>query len=561
MHREGLPLYDPTKRYDDLNEVIFNNTTLTHRGAKLNVFKCTFNPGSNVKSEIGIFKIYRATFNEITFFADHTIPTGNKIMPPATSIAVGFTQFNGNSSNTAVQLINTPSFEIYNNAILEYETGVSLIGSGNSVVILSSNGMQGNKILNCYTGIELFNSVSLFHSNYVFDNVRGINLFNNSYTTFDNTSQPNQVIQNCESIELYASGNSFPTIFRYNQIIDDANLGNTYNDPLIYWDVALQSLNTVQDISLNCWGADFDPEEDLFPYEALIWDPVWQCGGKSGSPMPTSGQDETLYQTGLTYFAEEDYINAEATFKNLVEIYPQSRFAKAVLHELFALEHFTNYDFATLHHYFASISPEHTAIFNTADFLATRCHVKERNWQPAVNWYENRIENPPSYQDSVFAVIDLGEIHLMMEADTMDGAKSGAVHYRLTNIKPKSKQEHETNRTMLLATLPQIKKPQTESPHTPNLRPHPNKKGALGQNIPNPANGVTTINYEIYTEGTVEIRIYNLTGQLIKNLPQGTLAEGKHQTKITVSGMSVGMYHYALFVNGERVDAKKLVVN
>jgi hypothetical protein len=110
-----------------------------------------------------------------------------------------------------------------------------------------------------------------------------------------------------------------------------------------------------------------------------------------------------------------------------------------------------------------------------------------------------------------------------------------------------------------LATLPQIKKPQTEQPITPNLLT--DKKGALGQNIPNPATGTTTIGYEIYTEGTVEILIYNTMGQVIKSVPQGTLTTGKYQTKVTVSDMPVGIYHYALFVNGERTDTKKLVVN
>ena len=68
-----------------------------------------------------------------------------------------------------------------------------------------------------------------------------------------------------------------------------------------------------------------------------------------------------------------------------------------------------------------------------------------------MSWYK-------FFQDSVFAVIDLGYIHLMMEADTAGGSKSGTVRYRLEEIKPKSKQHYEENKTTLLATLPQIKK-------------------------------------------------------------------------------------------------------
>ena len=217
-----------------------------------------------------------------------------------------------------------------------------------------------------------------------------------------------------------------------------------------------------------------------------------------------------------------------------------------------------------MHNYYTSISPEDTVLFNAADFLATRCHVKDKNWQPAVDWYEYRIENPPSYQDSVFAVIDLGDIHLMMEAEQMNGVRSGKAFYRLAEVKPKSKEHYEETKAMLLATLPQIKKLQNDNPNpsTPqSLNPSTPQKGALGQNMPNPATGITTIDFEMYTEGIAEIRIYNLSGQLVKKLPQGTLVAGKYQTKVSVAGMAVGMYHYALFINGERVDAKKLVVN
>jgi len=65
----------------------------------------------------------------------------------------------------------------------------------------------------------------------------------------------------------------------------------------------------------------------------------------------------------------------------------------------------------------------------------------------------------------------------------------------------------------------------------------------------------------MYTEGIVEIRIYNISGQLLQALPQGTLGQGSYQATVSLAGLSAGMYHYALFVNGERVDAKKMVVN
>jgi len=82
----------------------------------------------------------------------------------------------------------------------------------------------------------------------------------------------------------------------------------------------------------------------------------------------------------------------------------------------------------------------------------------------------------------------------------------------------------------------------------------------LGQNIPNPANGTTTIAYGVNTEGTVEIAIYNATGQLVKNFPQGTQKAGTYHAKISFVGISAGIYSYVLLVNGERADARKMVI-
>ena len=307
------------------------------------------------------------------------------------------------------------------------------------------------------------------------------------------------------------------------------------------------------DITYNCWGKNFKETYHLYPTYAFIWSPDWKCEGKSGTP--TRGDDEILYLAGLDYFSAEDYPTAEATFKEVIETYPESHFAIAALHELFALEHYTNQDFYNLYSYYMLFSPADSNLFHTADFLATRCHVKERNWQPAVDWYENRIENPPSYQDSIFAVIDLGALHLMIEQDTASGTKGSYCSYRLAEVKPASKQVYETHKTALLATLPQIKKPQTDKPQNQGLQ-----KGALGECIPNPTNGNATISYEIYTDGIVEIKVFNAMGQLVKSFPQGTLKQGNYQAKITLSDLPAGLYHYTLLVNGEKTDARKLVV-
>jgi tetratricopeptide (TPR) repeat protein len=379
-------------------------------------------------------------------------------------------------------------------------------------------------------------------------------LYNNSYTFFNNNidsiSTP-QIIRDNKSYELYASENSFPSIFRWNQIIDAYNL----QDPLLWWDIDTYERIKARNINHNYWGEKFVKQDALYPCSAFICDTIWHPESDKGS---IESRAETIYQSGLYHFAAENYSAAETTFKELIEEYPASQFATAAMHELLALKQLTTQDFETLRVYYSTFTEADSTLFDIAQFLSTRCNIIEKNWQPAITWYENRIQNPPTYQDSIFAVIDLGDIYLQMEADSanMELKAKSFIFSRFPNIKPKSRVEFEKNKSALLATLPQKKSVQKEQPLA-----NGNPKGSLQQNIPNPANQTTTIIYELYAEGNIEIQIYNILGQQVQTIPFGIKKAGIFETEISLKTIPAGMYEYALFIDGIRIDAKKMIVN
>ncbi|MCL2074555.1 MAG: T9SS type A sorting domain-containing protein, partial [Marinilabiliaceae bacterium] len=267
---------------------------------------------------------------------------------------------------------------------------------------------------------------------------------------------------------------------------------------------------------------------------------------------------ETIYETALDYLSEEDYGAAQTSFIDLIENHAETPFANAALHELLALQQFTDQDFNGLRTYFETFTVSDTTLYETAQFLSTRCNVLERQWQPAIDWYENRIENPPSYPDSIFAVIDLGDIYLRMEGDTlgMELKSKTFILSRFPEFIPKSKSAFERTKSALLATLPQKQTLKTVPPIAIG-----NEKGALGQNIPNPARVSTTVEYAIYIDGNVEIKLFNALGQLVETFSEGTKETGIYSIEIPLSKIPEGFYHYALYINGERVEAKTMVRN
>ena len=87
----------------------------------------------------------------------------------------------------------------------------------------------------------------------------------------------------------------------------------------------------------------------------------------------------------------------------------------------------------------------------------------------------------------------------------------------------------------------------------------------LGQNFPNPFNPVTKIKYSIknsvsgiqYSE--VKLIIYNIVGKEVTTLVNNRQTKGDYEVRFDGSNLSSGIYFYTLFVDGNRIDTKKMI--
>jgi hypothetical protein len=75
-------------------------------------------------------------------------------------------------------------------------------------------------------------------------------------------------------------------------------------------------------------------------------------------------------------------------------------------------------------------------------------------------------------------------------------------------------------------------------------------KYTLAQNYPNPFNPTTTINFTLPYESNVKIVVYNVTGEVVKVLVNGTQSAGTHQVVLNSNSqgieMSSGVYFYQI---------------
>lgn len=82
----------------------------------------------------------------------------------------------------------------------------------------------------------------------------------------------------------------------------------------------------------------------------------------------------------------------------------------------------------------------------------------------------------------------------------------------------------------------------------------------LKQNYPNPFNPSTTIEFAIPKAGFVSLKVYDITGKEISSDINVMMNPGAVKHNFNGSGLASGTYFYTLYVNGERIDTKKMVL-
>jgi hypothetical protein len=81
----------------------------------------------------------------------------------------------------------------------------------------------------------------------------------------------------------------------------------------------------------------------------------------------------------------------------------------------------------------------------------------------------------------------------------------------------------------------------------------------LDQNAPNPFNQTTIIHYYVpQTAGNALLTVADMTGKNIKTFPLSTMGSG--QLMIQTSQLAAGTYTYSLYVDGNLIDTRKMLV-
>ena len=82
---------------------------------------------------------------------------------------------------------------------------------------------------------------------------------------------------------------------------------------------------------------------------------------------------------------------------------------------------------------------------------------------------------------------------------------------------------------------------------------------SLGQNYPNPVTATTEIPFYLADGGKAVIRLYNVTGRLVKEIANDTFVPGENVVKFDAAGLSEGIYYYQI-TTGKFKQSRKMAI-
>ena len=168
-------------------------------------------------------------------------------------------------------------------------------------------------------------------------------------------------------------------------------------------------------------------------------------------------------------------------------------------------------------------------------------------YNDAISNYESILLNDPTYNDSVYAVINIGNTYL--EAQGSYKSASGIFGY----LRPESETAHAVKTKKLLLSL--------RDEELPPVFEYPETGHKLGQNYPNPYSTNTIIDIYIAERSTVRIRIFSPLGMMVDELPFGTMDKGSYHIEYSHPNLKDGVYYYTLEVDGFRIGTKKMIIS
>ncbi|MDO9576773.1 MAG: FlgD immunoglobulin-like domain containing protein [Candidatus Cloacimonadales bacterium] len=379
------------------------------------------------------------------------------------------------------------------------------------------------------------------------------------------------------SNNLFSSSNLIHIRFYNSGIIDLLKGHNDFWDPLMN-DFRFANDYEVMANTINCNGNYWsdrdpsDPHQDYTDYIDMNYNPpgliVADHSLMDDDPNCISiGETESRYEEAGLLEYEGDTEAALSLYESILtdQLEEEKSFWKNSIDRVFSLSLKLNENLNGLilfYDTFISNIPNFVPIEEKDELISfvknyqKKVQIEIKNYQEAADIVVERIDNPTSPVDSLFAVMELENIYYLA---TLENGRSN-VFTTYQQHEPEDCRQLQIWHDEHWQQINELLGIEDENENiTIPVKPE------LYNNYPNPFNPETTISFSIPEDSKVGITIYNIKGQKVKTLVSEDLEKGIHKViwdSKDSSGKSVssGVYFYKLDVNGKTKGLKKMLL-
>ena len=432
-----------------------------------------------------------------------------------------------------ITLANKTNASFKHCEIRDAEIGV-LTEDNSNVAILDC------KIENNLVGIGAFNSEPYIRNNFVTNNDVGLNSYKNASPVLSDINNViafrNGIIDNATGIEINNAN-----------IFMDNGGNDIYNSPQSGCYLRLTSDFTVYPIyaTHNYWGST-DIEQiklSLDPPGSILIEPIHTT---PQSPYIPSGDGKTeMLKNANTAKENGEFQSAEITYKAIIQQYPESQEAWVSVSGIFESVELADGNMQNLETYYDGLYADTTLNPNFQKLVfgyINLCKRAQGKFAGAIANYESIILDDPIYNDSVYAVIDIGNTY--EEAGNYKSTLG-----QLSYLAPASRARHIEKTVDLLLSL--------HHEENQNFLENPS---LMSINVyPNPVKGNLIIEYELSVGANVGFSIYDILGKEVMRKDEGFKSIGRYTVDYDMSELKPGVYYLSGSLDRNQVYSKKLL--
>ena len=499
-------------------------------------------------------------------FTNSNINISNSRPINPVSIEIANSSFNGSQTDALLKFDHI-SEGIIDNNLIQYESGTGLFmaycGYNSKELKIQNNTISklGNSQATTW-GVKIYRTYAELYNNVITNNDYGVACMNYSHVSLKGnanattSASTQQIINNHTQVRVF--DRSFPYYFHHN-IIQNSNSASDY---LIYYDPFLYppDPNTnpnlsspLMDIKCNCLPSP--PNQiQLYPSNGYIKDPSW-CPGQL-CLITNLAQD--AYEHALQELDSGNFSNAESELKRLILNFPDEIYAIEAAKKLIPIKFISDRDFAGLKNFYDTSYNLHSdsLLDLMTERLKNQCDIEYGDYQDAITWYENHIQDPPTFSDSLYAIIDLEDLFILMMANSSQKTAGQIYSSKFPQYIPSNFISYQGDRERLINLL-FLENPKVND--TTHTIPYDLRYPAIIGIKPNPFKEILSIEFLLPKDGIITFAIRNNLGITVLKSNNLLAPEGKHIESLDLTKLPSGVYILSALYNGKEFSFTKII--